>query len=61
MQANTDTPAYLSIKDAANYLDVSQDTIRRMIYRKELEAYKVGRVIRIPVASLEAALVPAAA
>ena len=61
MQSNTDTPAYLSIKDAANYLDVSQDTIRRMIYRKELEAYKVGRVIRIPVASLEAALVPAAA
>lgn len=59
--AITKTRAYISIKNAANYLNVSQDTVRRMIRRKELEAYKVGRVIRIPIAALEAALVPAVA
>lgn len=53
--------AYTSIKNAASYLDVSQDTIRRMIRRKQLEAYRVGRVYRIPWPAIEAALVPAVA
>lgn len=57
----TKTPAYTSIKNAANYLYVSEDTIRRMIRRRELEAYRVGRVYRIPWTAIEAALVPAVA
>ncbi|WP_220456787.1 helix-turn-helix domain-containing protein [Changpingibacter yushuensis] len=60
MHANIEQ-GYLSIPETAQYLGVSKDTVRRMIYRKELEAYKVGRVIRIPVAALQAALPPAVA
>lgn len=38
----------LSIRDAAKYLGVSDDTIRRMISRGELSAYRYGpKIIRI--------------
>lgn len=52
---------YFSVKDAASILNVDTITVRRMIYSKRLEAYKVGRVIRIPWAALIAALEPAVA
>ncbi len=60
-QKQVHTSAYATIPEAAEHLNVSTDTIRRMIYSKRLEAYKVGRVIRIPWAALEAALIPAVA
>jgi excisionase family DNA binding protein len=53
--------AYATILEAAEYLNVSADTVRRLIYSKRLEAYKVGRVIRIPWAALTAALEPVVA
>lgn len=46
---------YISMDEAAEILDLSRDTIRRMIRRGELEARKFGKSVRITVASLEAA------
>lgn len=43
---------YVSIPEAAHIANVHADTVRRAIYTRELEAYKVGRVIRIPRAAL---------
>lgn len=37
----------LSIAAAAEYLDVSKDTVRRLISRGDLKAYRIGRSIRI--------------
>lgn len=53
-------PDYLTVQGAAALLDVHADTIRRMIRAGQLEAVKVGRVIRIPRSALETALEPAA-
>ena len=53
-------PEYLTVQGAAALLDVHADTIRRMIRAGQLEAVKVGRVIRIPRSALETALEPAA-
>lgn len=48
---------FISIKDAAELLAVSEVTIRRMIRRGNLRGYRVGkRVIRIRVSELPAAL-----
>lgn len=49
---------FLTIEQAAEYLNVSQWTIRRMIKSGELTAYARGRVIRIRPADLEAVLKP---
>lgn len=51
---------FLSIADAASpaVLDCHPDTIRRMISRGELRAYRVGRLIRIKRADLDKALKP---
>lgn len=43
---------YLTRQDAAELLNVSTDTVRRLIARGELKAYKVGRAIRIDPADL---------
>ena len=43
----------LTIPDAANVLQVAHRTIRRMIERGELKAYRVGRQVRIKPADLE--------
>jgi excisionase family DNA binding protein len=51
--------AYLGIPDAATYLDVTAKTIRAMIARGELRAYRLGnRVVKIKIADLDAALKP---
>ncbi|GAB3253190.1 hypothetical protein GCM10027425_12280 [Alteromonas gracilis] len=51
--------ASISIPDAARLHGVSTKTIRRMISRGELPAYRFGkRLIRIPMADLEAAMRP---
>jgi len=48
-------PSYITIQHAADRLSVSTKTIRRMIARSQLRAYRVGdRLIRIDVESLDA-------
>lgn len=37
----------VSMADAAKLLDVHYETVRRLVSRGELEAFKVGRVLRI--------------
>ena len=39
--------AWKSIKQTADLLGVHYNTVYRMVRRGELEAYKVGRIIRI--------------
>lgn len=46
---------WTTIDAAADHLNLSRDTIRRMIRSGELEARKFGRSVRITVASLETA------
>jgi excisionase family DNA binding protein len=40
-------PSLLSVRDAADYYHVSQQTVRRMIKAGKLKVYRVGRQIRI--------------
>jgi excisionase family DNA binding protein len=40
-------PSLLSVRDAADYYQVSQQTVRRMIKAGKLKIYRVGRQIRI--------------
>jgi excisionase family DNA binding protein len=42
-----------SVRTVANLLDVSQDTVRRLIERRELAAIRIGSAIRIEAADLE--------
>jgi excisionase family DNA binding protein len=49
---------WLSIKDAAAQLKLHPNTIRNMILRGELQAERVGRLIRIRQANLDALLTP---
>ena len=51
----------LSVREAADLLGVCEKTVRAQINRGHLTAYRLGRVYRIPEASLDALLhVPAA-
>lgn len=54
MKKSALAPRYVTLEEAAEYLRLSRDTVRRMIRRQELSARKVGRSIRVEVASLEA-------
>lgn len=52
-------PRWASIQTVANYLAVSEDTVRRMISRKEIAARRFGpRLIRIDLNQLEASSEP---
>lgn len=42
-----EVPAILTVKQCAEYLQVSEQTVRRMIERKTLKASKVGDTWRI--------------
>ena len=42
----------LSVKDAADYYHVSQQTVRRLIKAGKLKVYRVGRQIRIDLGDL---------
>lgn len=53
-----DRDSMLSIGDAASLLACSSDTVRRMIARGELRAFRAGRLIRIRRRDLERALRP---
>ena len=54
MVLTTDSlPEVLTPEQAADYLQVSRETIYRYIHRGQLTAFKLGRVYRIPRNSLE--------
>ena len=42
----------LSVKDAAEYYHVSEQTVRRLIKAGKLKTYRVGRQIRIDLSDL---------
>jgi excisionase family DNA binding protein len=43
----------VSVREAAGRLGVSERTVWRLLDRGELRALRLGRVVRIPVASLQ--------
>jgi len=43
---------FISIREAAETLAVSEDTIRRMVWRGDLKGYRVGRLIRLRIDEL---------
>ena len=47
-----------TIKEAADWLKCSQNTIRNQILRGDLKAERIGRIIRIRKESLDALLTP---
>lgn len=47
---------FVSVPDLADYLDVTERTVRRMIEIKALPAVKVGRLYRIPTDAARKAL-----
>lgn len=49
----TTSAANLTIDDAAHLLSASPGTIRNMIARGELKAFKLGRALRIPAPEVE--------
>ena len=49
-------PSLLSVRDAAEYYHVSQQTVRRLIKAGKLKTYRVGRQIRIDLADLVACM-----
>ncbi|WP_420114867.1 helix-turn-helix domain-containing protein [Pseudactinotalea sp.] len=54
----TDTPIatlYLTVAEAAKVLSCSSDSVRRLISRGELRAYRFGRLIRIATADISGA------
>lgn len=56
----THQPAYVSLRQAADYLGYeSERTIRRMIAEGHLRAYRVGtKTVRIKVSDLDKAMQP---
>ena len=47
--------AYVGIAEAAIYLDITEKTLRKMITRGELAAYRINpRIIKIKIADLDA-------
>lgn len=61
MQTSTPTPEYVSVTDVAQRLNVSATAVRAMIDRGELDALKVGRILRVSTASVDAFIAAATA
>lgn len=47
------TNHYMSIDEVAQHYGVSRDTVRRLIRRGELDAIRIGRLLRISFSSVE--------
>ena len=45
---NNDSNVLLSVREVADRLKVSPRTVQRLIRKKDLRAYRVGRQLRIP-------------
>jgi len=52
------TPEFLSVKEAAQLLSVSEKVVRADIVRGRLPAYRVGRLVRIRRVDLELLVIP---
>jgi excisionase family DNA binding protein len=61
LQSSSPDERYISVREAAKRLDVSEKTVRRKIAAGELPAHRVGRLIRIAERGLSAGLVKAPA
>ena len=48
------TKSYLTVEEAAAYLQVSPATIYRFIAKKQLPVFRFGRIMRISIVALEA-------
>lgn len=42
----------ISVRQCADFLGISTETVRRMIRRGDLVAYRIGRNFRIPISSV---------
>lgn len=47
-----------SVTHAMSYMDCSRNTIYRLIADRQIQAFKVGRVLRVDLDSIDAALKP---
>lgn len=55
MQQNTALPdRYVTLNEAATDLKLSRDSVRRLIRSGDLNPTKIGRSIRVEIASLQA-------
>lgn len=48
-----EVPRYATLQDAARYAAGAEVTLRRMIARRQLTAYRLGRVIRVDLNELD--------
>jgi excisionase family DNA binding protein len=55
-----DPPTLLTVPETAAYLRISRNTAYEIVKRGELPSVRLGRVIRVPRASLDAWIVEAA-
>jgi excisionase family DNA binding protein len=54
-QREADTlPQVVTVKKAAELLSVHQNTIRKLIAVGDLQEIRAGRIVRVPVSSIEA-------
>lgn len=52
------SPAYLTVRQAAEYLGCSEGTVRNWITAGEVPAYQWGRIVRLKRHELDAKLAP---
>lgn len=52
MKDDDQLPRYLTMKQAAQYANVAENTLRKWVYRDGLPAVRRGRVVRIEKAAL---------
>jgi excisionase family DNA binding protein len=50
------TPRLLSVQAVAAYLDMSEKTVRRLLAKGDLPSHRIGRLLRISEADLQAFL-----
>ncbi|NQT27649.1 helix-turn-helix domain-containing protein [candidate division KSB1 bacterium] len=55
---NQSRKRYLSIKDAAEYLGLTQSALRSMITRRQIDFRKLDHRIRLDIKALDKALIP---
>lgn len=51
---HTEARAFVTIQEAADYLNVPERTLRYHVFKGALKAHRVGTLIRIPVVELRA-------
>lgn len=49
----TQTPLLITVREAAERINLSRDTVYDLIARGEIPSKRVGRVLRVPVKALE--------